>query len=450
MSEVRSVPARQPRLTGMALMTLLSGLTAPIKLNFVGDIYVAELLLPLVAIFAIGQRPESRILDGKEFRWLLSALLITLAGYVLSDIVQGSRPDQFLRGWGRVLLVILDFLCLAVVVSRSRDSIWWFVLGLGVGGVLFLRLVSGASLGLWKFGYAEPMGFIAVAVGALLSWKMASLWLLGLGLKSLFSDYRSFGAICFLVAAYLWVRSARPSQPLAGGGSFLKLALAGGLALGVVMALLSATEGSASGRRDESNAGRRAAIEVGLMAIGESPVIGHGSWTENKELTKRYLERQLELRGLKNTGWKSGTIFNPHSQVLHAWVEGGVLGAVFFLALFFSLLKSTPWLLQQRPMDLLTPILLFFVIMTLWNLYMSPFAAPHRIYIAFGGILAVLLAWQRQDAAGKAPVIAGRAVAVDLPLPASRQMPVRKLQWRNSKARVCMRKTSGARMRFER
>jgi O-antigen ligase len=344
----------------------------------------------------------------------------------------------------------MDFLCLAVLVSRSRDSIWWFVLGLGIGGVLFLRFVVGASSGLWKFGYAEPMGFIAVAGGALLSWKLASLWLFVLGLKSMFSDYRSFGAICFLVAAYLWVRSARPSQPLAGGGSFVKLALAGGLAIGLVMVLLSATGGNSSGRRDESNAGRRAAFEVGLMAIGESPIIGHGSWTENRELAKRYLERQLELRGLKNTGWQSGTIFNPHSQVLHAWVEGGLLGAVFFLALFVSLLKSTPWLLQQRSMDVLTPILLFFVIMTLWNLYMSPFSAPHRIFIAFGGVLAALIAWQRQDADRAAAVPIRPAVKDDSPLPVSLGAQSRKLQLRNSRARVCMRKTSGARMRFER
>jgi hypothetical protein len=392
------------------------------------------------------------LLEDRSFRSLLLAALVTLAGYILSDLVQGSRPDQYLRGWGRVLLVILDFLCLSVLVSRSRMHLWWFVLGAGIGGVLYLRFVTGAPLAFWKFGYADPIGLIAAAAGGMLPLRLASLGFSALGIKSLVSDYRSFGAICLLIATYLWVRAANPSKPFAGSGQVLKLALAGIAAVGVAVALLSATGTGSGGRRDESNAGRQAAIEVGLIAVADSPLIGHGSWTEDKALAKLFLKRQLELRGMKDAGWDAGTTFSPHSQVLHAWVEGGLLGTVFFWCLLYSLLRNVGWLLQRRPVDILTPSLLMFVIITLWNLFMSPFSAPHRVFIAVGAVVAVLMAMERREASevsNSSPIRESMPRLERSPKKTASALSGRSIQWRSSSARVCMRKTSGARMKFE-
>jgi O-antigen ligase len=436
----------------MAFLAFVCGLVSPVKLSLVGDIYLTEIILVLAAGASFASPRESRLLEDRSFHSLLLAALATLAGYILSDLVQGSRPDQYLRGWGRVLLVILDFLCLSVLASRSRMHLWWFVLGAGIGGVLYLRFVTGAPLALWKFGYADPIGLIAAAAGGMLPLRLASLGFAALGLKSIVSDYRSFGAICFLIATYLWVRAANPSEPFAGSGRMLKLALAGVAALGITVALLSATDTGGNGRRDESNAGRRAAIEVGLIAVAESPLIGHGSWTEDKALAKLFLKRQLELRGLKDAGWEAGTTFSPHSQVLHAWVEGGLLGTVFFWFLLYSLLKNLGWFLQRRPLDILTPSLLMFVVITLWNLFMSPFSAPHRVFIAVGALVAVLMAMERREASE-----VSRTSPIGESTPRLEQSPTktysalsgRRIHWRSNSARVCMRKTSGARMKLE-
>src|SRR5262249_37110112 len=222
---------------------------------------------------------------------------------------------------------------LSVVIGQDRRNLWWLALGMGVGGMLYLRLVMHTPIAVWKFGYAEPVFLVVAALCAFLPGKVAAAALAALGLNSMWFDFRSFAAICFLLAAYLWVRSARPAQPLVVRGRSSRLWIVVALAGVLIAGTLASTGGCAQLRRGESNAGREAAIEAGVYAVAHSPVIGYGSWTENRELAEYYLKRYLELRGIRDPNARVDSQFSPHSQVLHAWVEGGVFGAMFFFVI---------------------------------------------------------------------------------------------------------------------
>lgn len=402
------------RLTGVGLLAFLCGMLQPLTVNLIGEIYAVELLLPAAAMAALMARGGQGIFRERKFWVLLLAAAVTLAGYVLSDIVRESRPDQYLRGWGRILILVVDFIALALLVGQDKRNLWWFALGMGVGGVLHLRLLLHAPIAIWKFGYAEPMLLIAASLGWLLPMRFAAAWLAVLGLVSMWYDFRSFAAICFLLAAYVWMRARRPQQSLASGGKSLRLLIAVGAAAVLAIGTLLLTEsGHSSQRRAESNAGRAAAIEVGLIAIAQSPVLGYGSWTEDRELAALYLKRFLEMRGIRDPNTDPGKHFTPHSQILQAWVEGGLLGAVFFIVLGYQLLRATRWIILARPVDALTTLLLYFYISCAWNLFMSPFSAPHRIQIALGAAIVVLAAIERRQSR-MAPVrrgpLAGGAV----------------------------------------
>jgi O-antigen ligase len=263
---------------------------------------------------------------------------------------------------------------------------------MGVGGVLYLRLVLSTPISIWKLGYAEPMLLVAGTLGYFLPSRVTAAWFGVLGVASMRYDFRSFAAICFVLAAYLWIRAARPWQPLIGNGRLLRALIAGGLAATLILISLVLTQSDyASQRRAQSNAGRTAALEVGAIAIARSPLIGYGSWTENRELAKMYMARYFDKRGQRDPNADAGKQFAPHSQILQSWVEGGVFGATFFLVLGYRLLRSARWVGFERPVDLLTSLILFLFFACSWNLLMSPFSAPHRIQIALGAAILVLL-----------------------------------------------------------
>lgn len=380
------------RITGIGLLAFLCGSLQPLTVNLVGEIYAAELLLPLVGLAALCARGGDAVFRERVFLIFLLALGFTLSGYVISDFIRESRPDQYLRGWGRVVLLATDFVALCILIRQDRRNLWWFALGMGVGGILYLRLILHTPISIWKFGYAEPMLLFAAAMSCFLPIRLGAAWLGLLGITSMRYDFRSFAAICFLLATYMWLRAARPWQPLVGRGKSIQLLIAGGIAGALVLATLVLTEsGYSSQRRADSNAGRTAAIEVGLIAVSRSPFIGYGSWTEDKELAELYLKHYLSNRGIRDPNADAGHYFTPHSQILQAWVEGGVLGAAFFLVLGYQLLRSAKWAALARPVDFLTPLILYLLFSCAWNLFMSPFSAPHRIQIALGAAVLMLM-----------------------------------------------------------
>lgn len=385
------------RLSPLAALVFAAGALAPVKLSLFGEIYAAELALPFAALAALAAGGGRRVLHQPLLRGLLLALALTLAGYVLSDVIRGTRSDHYLRGWGRVGLVMSDFVALAILVCQDRRHLWWLGLGMGLGGIAWLRFVEHAPLAVWKFGYAEPMLLAATTLGALLPARLAAGWLGLLALASMHFDFRSFAAILFILAAHRWLRGDRPARPLAGGP---RLWIAAVLAAAAILGALAITGNSAQARREASNAGRTAAFEVGLFAVANSPFIGYGSWTQNRELAERYLKRFRELRG-GDGPTRSGAHFSPHSQVLQSWVEGGALGAAFFLALGWRTLRLLPWAALHRPMDALAPLMLYLLIAALWNLLMSPFGAPHRLNIALAAAVLVCLDMERRARAAQ-------------------------------------------------
>lgn len=396
-----SIRAGSLRPNVVAVLALICGALAPIKLAVVGDLFAPELMLPLVALIAGLSANGGRVIREPIFLAFLLAGFASLLGYVLSDLIQGSRPDQFLRGWGRVALVVSDFVCLAVILGQDRRNLWWFSLGSGLGAILFLWLVEGMPLAHWKVGYADPVVQTSAALGAFLPAQISSLWIGGLGVFSVLSDFRSFAAICLAVAAMIWLRVGKRERSGSITRATVKVGMAGGVVLIVLSNLLSMTQDGSSSRRGASDAGRQAAFETGLEAISRSPLIGHGSWSENRESAKAYRKRADQLReakGMESPKPQSGRIgFNPHSQILHAWYEGGILGAAFFIVMLVQIVRQGRWLLTGRRFDALTPLLLYLLLVTTWNFFMSPFGAGHRLGIAMGAALLVMLGIERRQ-----------------------------------------------------
>lgn len=380
----------RPTFTGV--LAFLAGCTAFQTLEVLGEVNLAELVLPVVAVVAICMRDGRAAFSLKPFRVLLVALLVTFLGYVLTDLSRDSTADQYLRGWGRVGLTLFDFVVLSVIAAQDRRNLWWWAAGFGTGAVLYFRFVLKMPLPVWKHGYAEffTVGFCAFAY--FLPARVAAVGFAILGLMSIHWDFRVHGLVCFAIAAALWLRGAA-LQPTRRRRRIWPLVIALLVAGSVAQLVTRATEDQYNRlRREQSDAGRLNGLRFAATAFLQSPMIGYGSWGTSPELDHAYRSATQGTGGnaVVVTGRASTAL--AHSQLLQSLIEAGILGGVFFATLGVMLARRLGHVALHRPLDAITPFLLYYTFYGLWHLLMSPFAAPHRLQIAAGAVVIVVLA----------------------------------------------------------
>ncbi len=385
-------PARPAgiELTGIGLLALAAGFFAEFSADVIGQLFLTEVLLIPVALVALMAARGTQAFGRPMFWALLGSAVIMLCGYMLTDTIRGTAENQYLRGWGRIAMLISDMVCVMVLVASDRRNLWWLSLGMGVGGLFYLVFVEATPLSHWKIGYATPVTLLVLCAGYLLSKPLLVAGLLGVSAVGIVFDARAEPVITLVVAALLWANTGRPGFS-AWGSTLRRVALPlslGALAVAVGFAL---TQDEFGHRRDHSSLGRYLSFTLGLKAIAESPLIGYGSWSDNKEISRE--QEDIMLRELGNAAAAPirGRGFSPHSQILQSWYEGGLLGAVFFLALGHALYRQLGFVLLRRAVDGLSGLLVYMSLTGAWHLFMSPFLGEHRLRIALtAGTLLIL------------------------------------------------------------
>src|SRR5262249_33575803 len=150
------------------------------------------------------------------------------------------EPAQYLRGWGRVVALLLTAAALSLAASHGQRNLWWFALGLGAGGIAKL-IAEGTPLEHWKLGYGDAVGLLAVTLVGLARPGAAVAGMIGLGLLSIGLDYRSLGASAVLVGASLAWRAGFRERARWRAGTLVALAAAAAVAATVIFLSLQLT-----------------------------------------------------------------------------------------------------------------------------------------------------------------------------------------------------------------
>lgn len=390
--------------TLVALLSFASGCAIHVRVEVVGEIFLAELLLISFVLVLILAKGVGRMFDGRIFLLFFCAGLVTLIGYLLSDIAASNEPWQYLKGWGRVVALIADSTALILLVSHGRKNLWWFTLGIGVGGVSALVFAE-VPLTSWKsgHGYADYAGFLVVACAGLLPGQIAALVIGSFGIANLYLDYRSLGAAALITASLLPFFSLRNRRVRYRGYRWLVAFLVSLCIIGVFYAALTGTHEQYEERRELSNAGRIAGMSVAWKAITESPLIGYGSWAADDRFTRvlRQEARHQQRNFQEHVDFGNSLI--PHSQILQVWIEGGLLGLAFFLAYAWGLVVSLRWVVFHRRSDSLGALCVFILILGLWHLVASSFLGINRVYVALAvGVVAIARHEKRKNDKGRA------------------------------------------------
>jgi hypothetical protein len=382
----------------LRMAVLGCGVSSAFGIDLLGELFWAEILLPVLAVGATLANPPRQLFADRAFRMLILGIVAMFFGYVFSDMAAGTPSEMYQRGWARVAVLGSSAFSLCVLSHQDKRSLWWFCVGIAIGGVA-ANALAGVPLSHWKLGYGEPVAYLAAASGALLPMWAASVVVLLAGGLTILLDYRSLGAQLILTAAATFLRSRNVglyrlirNLPL--------LVLGFGLAAGGTLYLLNVSRGENQNRWEVSNLTRFAALRVGAKAIIDSPVVGYGSWGQG---TKKYADMYYEatVGDLLAVGDDTivgvqtrGGYFSAHSQIIQAWMEGGILAGAFFTAYMILMTKGFYQLLFTRPADYLTPLLLLIVGSNLWASVMSPFLGNQRITVALTVAVIVMLSME--------------------------------------------------------
>ncbi|RZL67536.1 MAG: hypothetical protein EOP77_04440, partial [Variovorax sp.] len=339
------------RFSALKIGWILLGLLAAMRVNIVGEIYLGE----FAAVAALPFLLMRRRLD-RNVLYILAISVMWAVGQFVSDLINQTETTSMLKGVFAPLVFAATIASVAILFDRYPRRMPSFLLGVALT-VLFSVIFAPTPEQIfqpWKWGY----GFAVLGVGLV--------WLS-------FFKVRSVAVLCvaiFIFSAICILQNARSLAmiPFTGllaylfwhfrFGRGIKRWLTGPLgSLKVVLIIVIATWllnsaltlFFASGVLDPVLAPevalkyhQQASTEVGLLLAGrtesiillraylDAPIVGHGSWAQDKS---GYIDQWIQLvyqYGISDSqeggGGLDGSYIPAHSFLLGAMVWSGIAG----------------------------------------------------------------------------------------------------------------------------
>jgi hypothetical protein len=343
------------------LFIFIVGALSRVSVKLIGDLYVSEIILALVVLAR--WRVAASVLRNGLLKSLFGLATLWLLSQIVTDLYRETPFEDWTRGWSKIIFFMIDLLGVAVLTRcRMQPAV---ILAFGMGVAFLLQAVffpnqaqadGTFAEGMWKFGAGA---FFAASAAALSTSSMLYrmigrpaeyLPVLVNGFLNLALNSRSaFGiavaaALAGATTQFLARRPAlgRRITPLSFV-AMLALATLCGKGIMGVYEYAAANDWLGETAREKylhQSSGNLGLLQAGrveslasIEAIKDSPIIGHGSWAKDEKYL-RILYGSLAEEGYANYE----EIYNledftipTHSHILGAWVEAGVIGAIFWV-----------------------------------------------------------------------------------------------------------------------
>ena len=390
----------------------LMGIVAATRVLLVGEIHIGEVVALALLPFLLLQGRVSRNLV-----WLMALAVMWSLGQLVSDLVNKTATTDMFKGVFAPLVLAGTATSFAILFTRYPERMPPFLLGMGIEAILQV-MYSPTPYQInepWKWGYA--FGVLAIGL-VLLSFFRIRSRLVMVAATGLFATvcllFNARALSMFPVAGLLvymfwtarwgngfkhWLQGRFGALKLATIIVLAIVALNSGLTLFFSSGLLDpylSPEVAQKYRLQASTdvgvllAGRSESL-ISLKAYADAPILGHGSWAQDKA---SYLDEYLSLRyryGITEDDKQEddSTLIPAHSYLIGAMVWGGIVGGLFWV--LFT------WRVARLYLMAASGLPLYFhvgMVSYLWNLLFSPFGAVARWDLAI--FFAVLVAYTPQ------------------------------------------------------
>lgn len=384
-----------------------------------GRLMLAEILLTGVLPFIYFLKSSARLNRSTPLtRQFYIFVALWFLGALITDAIRLTAFEDFARGWSKILFFIINFTSISFLINRDRQRAVLFILLLSAASAVRLRMdIDGSGLGVdifgsaWKFGYGQLFAEATLLLSAFLVsnsfTRLAgmSLPFLAAFINILLNARNLFGITALSGLAVMLTASRRravsPGFLAAMGiaGLFVAWALVSAYSYAASAGMLGVDakdkyEMQASGSLGILLGGRSESIGS-TQAIIDSPIIGHGSWARDIKYVELMMS-QLEQAGYDTTRDPNVSDLIPsHSHLLGAWVESGILGAIFWVwvgwvtirGLYAAIMSPTP----------LSGFVVFIGLSLLWDVLFSPFGLERRVITPACLILMMLMVESPQN-----------------------------------------------------
>jgi len=384
-----------------SIMVFMLPLLTAIRMNVVGELLMSDILV--VSIFSFLVVRNKLVIDSRYIYIIIIFLLAWFVSAIASDIYNESTIKNSARGLFKISLFLLYILVFYSLIDKEEIRIALAILGYAIGisfyGMTALATEQASTIfgTVWKFGVGE--GFILIVM-LFFHWVGFSRRKVGLFTILLSPIHLYLGARSLFLRVFLAGISALaslrietgPKRLLAGAtllfsilivlpvGSYVydylvRSNIFGEKALEKHIKQSSIGEGILIGGRPE--------LLVSYKAIGDAPILGHGSWASGQEY-RRLLLDIIEAKGV-HVNWniqdptKNSTI-PSHSHLFGAWVEHGVFGGIFWLyIIWLTVVAYINGVFGPRPLHSFEALV---IIGLFWDVLFSPFGASQRCSVA--------------------------------------------------------------------
>lgn len=377
------------------IFLFLIGFLVFYRINLVGMLTLSEVLT--LGYFLIRWRDMVNwALQDGILRTILRAWLIYLLFQVCSDMVNGTLPTDFMRGWARLIFFAVNIAVIAFLSGLKLDRLAAFFAGYALSLMLASYQERNEFLSEWKFGYGPALTMlVAILIGLLKSERVnriGGIAFVLLGIVHLQANARSLGGITLLIGLLSLLATYFRDNLQEGGVFSVKFFLPVAIAMFGIYQVYSI--GASSGwlgeksrdKYEKQTAGGRNILSGGRMeytiaipAILEAPVLGYGSWARHPEYVKKY----IYINGIDPNTYDAeylmdlGTI-PTHSHILGSWAEAGAAGGLFWILVLWLALRTFYRMLghERLPYRL---FLLFVLVFFIWDILFSPFGLERRV-----------------------------------------------------------------------
>lgn len=387
-----------------------------LEINLGGRLFLSEILLAVMLPWLLVIRGHL-LADTLPRRLLLLGLLWLLA-LIVSDEIRGTPFEDWSRGWAKIVFLLIDFTSIYLLLVGRELRYFMFAAGIALGQILgyFFNPNDYALDYPWKFGYGSAITVLVILASSMYSSSRTGRFfsaaaMLAMGAVNFYMGFRSLGSICLLGG---WLLLIKQSYRF-GMRNAVRTALLSGAAIAVTVTFYDfgasrAYFGEVEKAKYQMQSsgemgvllGARSEILASAQAVKDSPIIGYGSWAKDPKYAQIMADELAEL-GYEVYGVADSDLIPTHSYFMGAWVEAGVLGAVFWL--FGLVLIARALMASYGGKSILIPLIVFEAFNFLWNIPFSPFGAEARLYAAYDFALLMFAL-----SLSKAPAVA-RAVA---------------------------------------
>jgi len=391
-------------LTILDILALLIPCLIFVEMRIIGRLFLPEIIL--LGLFPFLLWHNGRTLRSTLPKHFLFFSALWFFSQIITDVMRGTPFEDWSRGLSKIVFFTVDFFAIYLIVGINVKRMKLFMIGIAIGQILafFINPNIFAS-DWWKFGVGYAITVLLLMFTQFKLWghdrANTEIILVLLSVLNVFMGARSLGGMCFLTAVLLYAkRKALRDRFGMAKISRVKLFLlvVYGFAVSLTMIGLygySANKGwlgeEAKVKYESQLAGElglliggRSEILASSMAIMDSPIIGHGSWAKDQRYVE-ILHDNIQKYGY-NLAYNTDSDHIPsHSYVFGAWVEAGILGAVFWIWFFVLTVKA---LIAVYQLDIpFAPLIVFICLNCLWNILFSPFGAETRFYNAYAACL---------------------------------------------------------------